>query len=61
MGTPDYALSVLKALCEHFEIVGVFTQPDKPVGRSQTLTPPDVKKLAIDLGLNDIVYCNLSV
>lgn len=50
MGTPDYALSVLKALCEHFEIVGVFTQPDKPVGRKAVLTPPPVKEFALSKG-----------
>lgn len=50
MGTPDYALSVLKALSEHFEIVGVFTQPDKPVGRKAVLTPPPVKDFALSKG-----------
>ena len=50
MGTPDYALSVLKALCEHFEIVGVFTQPDKPVGRKAVLSQPPVKEFALSKG-----------
>lgn len=50
MGTPDYALSVLKALCEHFEIVGVFTQPDKPVGRKAVLSSPPVKEFALSKG-----------
>ena len=39
-----------------FNILAIYTQPDKPVGRSQILTPPDVKKLAIDLGIQDIVH-----
>lgn len=48
MGTPDFAVDCLKALAEsEHEIVGVFCQPDKPVGRKQELTPPDVKVEAL--------------
>lgn len=44
MGTPDFAVDCLRALAEsEHEVVGVFCQPDKPVGRKQELTPPDVK------------------
>lgn len=52
MGTPDFSVDCLKALAasEH-EIVGVFCQPDKPVGRKQELTPPDVKVEALKHGL----------
>lgn len=48
MGTPDFAVECLHALAlsEH-EVVGVFCQPDKPVGRKQELTPPDVKVEAL--------------
>ncbi len=47
MGTPDFAVEPLKALIESdYEVVGVFTQPDKPVGRKAVLTPPPVKVLA---------------
>lgn len=48
MGTPDFSVECLKALVasEH-EVVGVFCQPDKPVGRKQILTPPDVKVEAL--------------
>ena len=48
MGTPEFAVPGLTRLIEspNFEIVGVFTQPDKPVGRKQILTPPPIKKLA---------------
>ncbi len=44
MGTPDFAVPTLEALCnsEH-NVQAVFTQPDKPIGRKQVLTPPDVK------------------
>jgi len=45
IGTPDFALPGLRALIADpmFEVVGVVTQPDKPVGRKQILTKPPVK------------------
>ena len=44
MGTPEYAAKILRALAEaKFEITAVFTQPDRPVGRKQILTPSEVK------------------
>jgi len=53
MGTPDFALPGFEALIKDsaFEIVGVFTQPDKPVGRKQILSAPPVKTLALKHGL----------
>ena len=51
MGSPEFAVPSLKALAENFEVVGVVTQPDKPAGRGQVLTPPPVKTLAQQLGL----------
>ena len=53
MGTPDFALFTLKALCESDknEICGVITQPDKPKGRGYALMPPPVKAYAIEQGL----------
>lgn len=52
MGTPDFALLGLDRLAQapDFEIVGVFTQSDKPTGRRQTLTPPPVKIMAKKYG-----------
>ena len=48
MGTPDFSVACLKALVESkHEIVGVFCQPDKPVGRKQIMIPPDVKVEAL--------------
>ena len=48
-GTPEFAAAPLRALLgEGFEVVGVVTQPDKPVGRSRTLTPPPVKEIALE-------------
>jgi methionyl-tRNA formyltransferase len=48
MGTPDYADAILKRLIEDsdIEVVAVYTQPDKPVGRKKLLTPPPVKVTA---------------
>lgn len=53
MGTPDYSVKTLAALKESgHEIVGVFAQPDKPVGRKQILTPPPVKQYALEQGFD---------
>lgn len=47
MGTPDFAVPSLQMLIDStHELVGVVTQPDKPQGRKQVLTPPPVKVLA---------------
>ncbi len=51
MGSPEFALPSLRALAAHYAIVGVVTQPDRPAGRGQRLTPPPVKILAQELGL----------
>ena len=49
MGTPDYATTIFKELMNsEYEIVGLFTQPDKPVGRKQILTAPHIKQYCID-------------
>jgi methionyl-tRNA formyltransferase len=52
-GTPEFALSYLKGLLDSpdFEVLGVITQPDKPSGRKQELTPSPVKILAQESGL----------
>ena len=51
MGTPDIAKDVLEAVSAKYEVVGVFCQPDKPVGRKQIITPPPVKVFAEKAGL----------
>ena len=51
MGTPDFAVPALEKLAAAHEVAAVFTQPDKPVGRKQVLTPPDVKVCAERLGI----------
>lgn len=56
LGTPEFAVTSLKALIsdEHYEIVGVITQPDRPAGRKMMLTPSPVKSLALAKGLKVI-------
>lgn len=45
LGTPEFAVTCLEAMVkdEHYEIVGVITQPDRPAGRKMQLTPTAVK------------------
>ena len=47
-GSPAYALPALRALHDNFNVVGVITQPDKPVGRKKVLTPTPVKSFALE-------------
>ena len=48
MGTPDIAVGCLqKIIDEKHEILGVVTQPDKPVGRGKKMGMPPVKELAL--------------
>ena len=52
MGTPDFAVPCLDSLVTNgHEVVLCVTQPDKPKGRSQTLTPPPVKVRAMELDI----------
>ncbi len=52
-GTPDFAVPFLISLIhdKDIEVQAVVTQPDKPVGRKQILTPPPVKQTAIEYDL----------
>src|SRR5690349_5448380 len=52
-GTPEFATPALRALIgEGFDVVGVVTQPDRPVGRSRSvLQSSPVKQIAIDEGI----------
>lgn len=71
MGTPDFAVPTLEKLCKsNHQVLGVYTQPDKPVGRKQILTPPDVKICAMENNLpvyqpvtlrNDAVFEEIKV
>ena len=55
-GSPEYALPALKELCERGQVVGVITQPDKPVGRKKILTPTPVKAFAQERGIPVLDY-----
>ncbi|WP_305804292.1 methionyl-tRNA formyltransferase [Stenotrophomonas sp. YIM B06876] len=50
-GTPDFAVSSLRAAARHNEVVAVYTQPDRPAGRGRGLMPSPVKSEAIARGL----------
>lgn len=49
MGTPEYARDILQELIDasFVNVVAVYTQPDKPVGRKKVMTPSAVKELAL--------------
>ncbi|MGH9939470.1 MAG: methionyl-tRNA formyltransferase [Blastocatellia bacterium] len=52
IGTPEFAVPSLRKLVEAgHEIIAVFTQPDRPIGRKQVITPPPVKVFAAARGL----------
>ena len=52
MGTPDFAVPCLKALISsNMNVVGVFTQPDRPRGRGNKLSPSPVKAAAEEAGI----------
>ena len=52
MGTPDFAVASLKALCEDgYDVVGVFTQPDRPKGRGNKVVMTPVKEYAVSRGI----------
>ncbi len=51
-GTPEFSVATLQALiASKHEVVGVYTQPDRPSGRGRKLTASPVKTLALALGL----------
>lgn len=52
MGTPDFSVPVLQQIIKDgYEVIGVVTQPDRPVGRKKVLTPPPVKVEAEKQGI----------
>lgn len=52
MGTPDIAATCLKRiLADGFEVVGVYTQPDRPKGRGMRMAPSPVKEVALAANL----------
>ena len=60
MGTPEFAVPSLRRLiADDHQVLAVFTQPDKPVGRKQTITLPPIKVCALEHGLT--VYQPLKI
>ncbi|MCD8914616.1 methionyl-tRNA formyltransferase [Staphylococcus simulans] len=51
MGTPDFSTKVLEMLIAKEDVIAVVTQPDRPVGRKRVMTPPPVKKVALEHGI----------
>lgn len=63
LGTSTFAVPSLRALAEHpaFEVLQVITQPDRPVGRRQVVTPPPVKVAAEALRLPLLQSADINV
>ena len=60
MGTPEFAVSILKKLVEdNYTIVGVVTAPDKKAGRGRKINESAIKKYAIENKLNLLQPTNL--
>jgi methionyl-tRNA formyltransferase len=51
MGSPQFSVPSLEAISSHYEIIGVFTQPDRPAGRGRKLQASEVKTASLDLGI----------
>ena len=51
MGTPEFAVPTLEALIQEHEVIGVYTQPDKPKGRGKAMAYPPVKEKALEHNL----------
>ena len=51
MGSPDFAVPALCAIHQHFNLVGVVSQPDRPGGRGRKLRAPPVKVRSQELGI----------
>ncbi|MFW6102459.1 MAG: methionyl-tRNA formyltransferase [Chloroflexota bacterium] len=49
MGTPQFAVTILESLLQSsYQVLAVYTQPDKPAGRGRPFVFPPVKKLAVE-------------
>lgn len=55
MGTPDFGVPVLESLVRNrYNVVAVYTRPDRPAGRGRQLTPSPVKRAAVAHGIDVI-------
>lgn len=52
MGTPHFSVPALEKIHAQFQVIAVYTQPDRPVGRGLELQASPVKKKAIELGIS---------
>ena len=53
LGTPAFTIPCLEAiLSQGYDLVGIVTQPDKPVGRGRVIRPPPVKRFAEERGIS---------
>jgi methionyl-tRNA formyltransferase len=52
MGSPEFAVPILRALASHYSILTVVTRPDRPSGRGRALKMPAAKQAAMELGLS---------
>lgn len=60
MGTPEFATATLANILNRgYQIVGVITAPDRPAGRGRKIQESDVKKYAVEKGLNVLQPTNL--
>jgi methionyl-tRNA formyltransferase len=60
MGTPYFGIRPLEMLTSNgYDIVAVYTQPDRPMGRGRVVDEPPVKKAALKLNLNVVQPDNL--
>ncbi len=51
MGTPDFSVPVLRMLIENYKVVGIVSQPDKPIGRSGKMSTSPVKEVALETNI----------
>jgi methionyl-tRNA formyltransferase len=51
MGSPEFAVPILRILADNYPITGIVTQPDRPAGRGRVLKSPPIKVLADELNL----------
>lgn len=51
MGTPDFAVPVLRQLIAHHDVIGVVTQPDRPAGRNRQVQMSPIKGVALEAGI----------
>ena len=53
-GTPEFAAAHLQSILSDnsYEVVGVYTQPDRPSGRGKKIVPSPVKQMALEYGIS---------